>query len=130
MSLFIVGGFAGLMNFMSHKSVFLFLFSVIGLSLIYLANVCGGPILSLFPHTFQHSLHCGGFTHRIFNIIGCMLLLGSNHYSRRRMNGCAFSWMNIPIRKTQQQISGIVCCRLPWCKNNKDNDSVPFFSWN
>lgn len=78
-----VGGFAAFMNYLSHKMPLLSLPALMGLSLIYLANGHGGPILSRLPHELAHSLHCGTVLHRMTNIIGCALLLGSNYVSHR-----------------------------------------------
>jgi len=78
-----VGALAATTNFLSHRKVSLLSMSFLGLLSVYSANGHDGPILSLIPHAIAHELHCGGALHRIVNISGCGLLLGSNFLSRK-----------------------------------------------
>merc|ERR1712232_788513 len=114
------------MNFMSHRKMKISAFALLGLSLIYLANGSGGPILSLLPNGIAHALHCGGIAHRLCNVSGCALLLGSNHISRKQMRGCAFGSLNAALGK--DKLKTWVCCNMPFCKNNLKDEEEIFFS--
>ena len=106
-----VGSLAGVTNFLSHRNFFLSMPSVVGLMLVYLANAShSSPIISLLPHDFVHSLHCGALGHRLANVMGCMLLQLSNYLSQR-FNGGA--------------------CALPGCGQlDCRTDEASFFKWN
>mmetsp|Transcript_23707 Transcript_23707/g.35355 ORF Transcript_23707/g.35355 Transcript_23707/m.35355 type:complete len:265 (-) Transcript_23707:461-1255(-) len=78
-----VGGSAALMNYLSHKRLLLSTPALIGLSMIYLVNGHGGPILSKLPNELIDSLRYGTILHQATNIAGCALLLGSNYVSHR-----------------------------------------------
>lgn len=78
-----VGSLAAATNFLSHRRISLLSISLLGLLLVYSANGHGGPVLSLIPHEIAHELHCGETLHRIVNLSGCGLLLGSNFLSRK-----------------------------------------------
>mmetsp|Transcript_4597 Transcript_4597/g.6784 ORF Transcript_4597/g.6784 Transcript_4597/m.6784 type:complete len:300 (+) Transcript_4597:3-902(+) len=78
-----VGGLAATMNYVSHKKLRISIPAAIGLLLVYLANAGSDSLLvSQLPHAISHAFHCGA-THRITNIAGCALLLGSNYLSRQ-----------------------------------------------
>jgi hypothetical protein len=77
-----VGGLAAASNFLSHRKPRVSLFALLGLLLIYASNGTGGP-LKLLPHAVRHQLHCGTLVHRLVNIVGCALLIGSNYRSHK-----------------------------------------------
>lgn len=78
-----VGSLAATMKYSSHKTIFLPLISLLGLSLIFVANSsCHGRIISIFPHHIKHLLH-DGVIHRCVNTSGCVLLLLSNFSGRK-----------------------------------------------
>lgn len=78
-----VGGITAMGNFLSHGKLILLSISILGLVLVYSANGHGGPILSLLPHEIAHKLHCGTLLHRIVNLTGSGLILGSNFFSQK-----------------------------------------------
>mmetsp|Transcript_1756 Transcript_1756/g.2452 ORF Transcript_1756/g.2452 Transcript_1756/m.2452 type:complete len:294 (-) Transcript_1756:199-1080(-) len=82
-----VGGLAATLNYTSHKKLSIAIPAAIGLLLVYLANAGSGVLLvTQLPHDIAHAFQCGS-AHRITNIVGCALLLGSNYVSRQL--GCA-----------------------------------------
>jgi len=104
-----VGGLTATMNYLSHanKTVahnFLSLGAVIGLSMIYVAN--GGhdaPFIVNLPHEFSHTLHCNEVVHRIVNVVGCVMLLGSSYLWHR----------------VSTDIDGRTCCIFPHFNTTK-----------
>mmetsp|Transcript_33884 Transcript_33884/g.41556 ORF Transcript_33884/g.41556 Transcript_33884/m.41556 type:complete len:283 (+) Transcript_33884:201-1049(+) len=113
-----VGSMAAAMNYASHqrpRKLFpvkmLSLAAVMGLLLIYAANAGHhAPIVSMLPHDLAHKLHCGGVVHRVVNIVGCGLLLGSNFWSHRLSGGDG------------------ACCVAHETREEEETDGV-FFSW-
>ena len=53
------------------------------MTLVYVTNSHGGPILKLLPHEFHHILHHNPVWHRVVNLSGVALLLGANYLSKR-----------------------------------------------
>jgi hypothetical protein len=72
---------------MSHKKLLLSLPALFGLMLIYAANAHGGWLLDWIPHDVLHAIHDGA-RHRLVNIAGCAMLLGSNYVSHRQKGAC------------------------------------------
>jgi len=72
-----VGSFAAISNFLSHRRLKLTLPAIAGLVLVYLTN--GHALL---PHDLVHVFH-SGLTHRLVNLMGCALTLGSNYLSKK-----------------------------------------------
>ena len=140
--------FATTMNFLTHGKCIVSSFAVVGLILIYLANGHGAGLqmlASLIPnsHGFFHSLHCGNIAHRVCNIAGCILLLGSNYVSRKVTNGCIVSGIvskSIDTKETKlttrfNDVPGYgIYCNVLGCFCNKqrvnDSEETVFFSWN
>jgi len=86
-----VGSLATTMNHTIHKKTSLTLLSILGLTLTYFANSSchsdNNPASLLLPHAILHLLHHDRFTHRLVNVTGCALLLGSNYFGRRSVDG-------------------------------------------
>jgi hypothetical protein len=88
-----VGGLATTMNYLySHRKLWIAAMGWSGLALVLVSNAgCGlahdipGAVGSFLDH-WLHVLH-HGVTHRVINLAGTGLLLGSNYLSHR--NGCA-----------------------------------------
>jgi MerC mercury resistance protein len=84
-----VGGLTTVLNFLSHRKSWIASMATMGLVLVGLANSHihlpgSSPLwISQALHMIQHS----GAWHRIVNISGCALLLGSNFLSQQQ--GCA-----------------------------------------
>mmetsp|Transcript_23982 Transcript_23982/g.55945 ORF Transcript_23982/g.55945 Transcript_23982/m.55945 type:complete len:98 (+) Transcript_23982:595-888(+) len=77
-----VGSLTAVLNYFSHKRRWLTGVAFAGLTLIYLSNSHGGFILSRLPRGWMHQLH-HGLLHRLVNIGGCSMLLGSNYFGHR-----------------------------------------------
>jgi hypothetical protein len=81
-----VGSLTTVINYLSHKKTRIASMAVVGLCLVGLANshIHGqsGSLGSVL-HLIQH-----GPWHRVVNIGGCAMLLGSNYLSQQQ--GCAF----------------------------------------
>jgi hypothetical protein len=89
-----VGGLATTMNYLySHRKLWIAALGWTGLALVLVSNAgCGlahdipgvvGSFLDHWLHVFHH-----GVTHRVTNLAGTFLLLGSNYLSHRQA-GCA-----------------------------------------
>jgi len=79
-----VGGLAMTINYLGHRQLKLTSLSILGLSLIYMANAGHhAPLICYLPHKLAHSLHCGTSLHRVTNLLGCAFLLSSNYLSHR-----------------------------------------------
>lgn len=137
-----VGFFAATMNFLAHRKPLISSLAVLGLLLIYISNGQGGMIFSLIPNNISHALNCGDMAHKVCNITGCMLLMGSNYISHKTMKGCAYSYTNninskFDVSRTtnignRRQVA--FCCNMPGCNINKSDSSdkdekTAFFSW-
>ncbi|KAL3912786.1 MAG: hypothetical protein SGARI_000978, partial [Bacillariaceae sp.] len=80
-----VGSLTTVINYLSHKKTWIASMAVAGLCLVGLANShmhVHGSIGNVL-HLIQH-----GPWHRVTNISGCAMLLGSNYLSQQQ--GCAF----------------------------------------
>jgi len=82
-----------------YKSFGLFFMSVVGLILVFLTNSHSIPkpmVFALSPlinhrHDILHALHSHtSILHKVTNVVGCGMLLGSNYLSRR-IFGCSTS---------------------------------------
>jgi hypothetical protein len=81
-----VGGLATTMNYLySHRKLWIAALGWSGLALVLVSNAGCGAVGSFLDH-WLHVLH-HGVTHRVVNLMGTGLLLGSNYLSHR--NGCA-----------------------------------------
>jgi len=76
-----IGGTATLSNFLVHRRLPVTLGAVLGLCAVFATNGHGGP-LRLLPGSLRHQLH-HGITHKVVNLLGCALLIGSNYVSHR-----------------------------------------------
>ncbi|KAG7347371.1 MerC mercury resistance protein [Nitzschia inconspicua] len=86
-----VGSLTTVLNYRSHRKPWIASMAVMGLLLVGIANSHFHlAASSSTPQWISHSLHmiqhCGPW-HRLVNISGCALLLGSNYLSQRQ--GCA-----------------------------------------
>jgi uncharacterized membrane protein YiaA len=82
-----VGGLTSIVNYVSHKKAWITSLAAVGLCMVGLANshIDHVPFLGHLHvlHKIQH-----GALHRVVNIMGCALLLGSNYLSQKQP-GCA-----------------------------------------
>jgi len=98
-----VGTLTTVLNYSTHRRTQILFIACLGLFLIYTANANYDnhseylPLQHLHPNEKQHDNHhhrhhwshdamhlnYGTFHHRIFNILGCTLLMGSNYLSRQ-----------------------------------------------
>mmetsp|Transcript_15954 Transcript_15954/g.30987 ORF Transcript_15954/g.30987 Transcript_15954/m.30987 type:complete len:258 (+) Transcript_15954:61-834(+) len=83
-----IGGTATLSNFLVHRRLPITFGALLGLAAVFATNGHGGP-LRLLPGSLRHQLH-HGVTHKVVNLLGCALLIGSNYVSHRmaHANGC------------------------------------------
>jgi hypothetical protein len=81
-----VGSLTSVLNYVSHKKVWITFLGGLGLTMVGVANshFHGLPFLgeAELLHKIQH-----GSLHRIINLLGCSFLLGSNYLSQKQ--GCA-----------------------------------------
>mmetsp|Transcript_18864 Transcript_18864/g.33253 ORF Transcript_18864/g.33253 Transcript_18864/m.33253 type:complete len:279 (-) Transcript_18864:74-910(-) len=82
-----VGSLTTVINYISHRKTSIAAMATVGLFLVGLANshihIFHGTMIGQALHMIQH---CGPW-HRVVNISGCALLLGSNYLSQQQ--GCA-----------------------------------------
>merc|ERR1719150_712464 len=76
-----IGGTATLSNYLVHRRLSVTLGALLGLSAVFATNGHGGP-LKLLPGSLRHQLH-HGTVHKVVNLLGCALLIGSNYVSHR-----------------------------------------------
>eukprot|EP00419_Tripos_fusus_P015433 CAMPEP_0172747916 /NCGR_PEP_ID=MMETSP1074-20121228/143906_1 /TAXON_ID=2916 /ORGANISM="Ceratium fusus, Strain PA161109" /LENGTH=214 /DNA_ID=CAMNT_0013579557 /DNA_START=107 /DNA_END=748 /DNA_ORIENTATION=+ len=76
-----IGGTATLSNFLVHRRLPITFGALLGLAAVFATNGHGGP-LRLLPGSLRHQLH-HGVTHKVVNLLGCALLIGSNYVSHR-----------------------------------------------
>jgi hypothetical protein len=83
-----IGGTATLSNFLVHRRLPVTLGASLGLLAVFATNGHGGP-LRLLPMSLRHQLHHGA-VHKVVNLLGCALLIGSNYVSHRmaHASGC------------------------------------------
>jgi len=126
-----VGGLAAVSNIFSRPKKGFTKYNIsaalafLGLTFVYAAN--GGhhaPFLSLLPPGVFCKLHCGTMIHRVTNIAGCGLMLGSN-YVCRKISGCAVG--------TSGGASGTrFCCSVHafyGMEGEEGKEENVFFSW-
>jgi len=76
-----IGGTATLSNYLVHRRLPVTLGALLGLFAVFATNGHGGP-LKLLPGSLVHQLHHGTW-HKVVNLLGCGLLIGSNYVSHR-----------------------------------------------
>jgi len=97
----------------------------LGLSLIYLSNAPASHLDLLLSPSFVHALHCGTTLHRVVNLSGCTILLGSNYYLKKDQR-CAFRGGNID---STSLLCTLGCC-LPQDNNGRQQlQDATFFTW-
>ena len=66
--------------------------------------------------------------HRLFNVAGCSLLLGSNYYSRKQISGCAFDGFNSLFGISSGSKTAYFC-NIFGCNMNNKSETDTFFAW-
>ena len=79
-----VGSMSTYLNYSSHRKLSIAWMACLGLICVVMANLYSLPIIGHIE--FLHTLHSGGL-HRVLNIIGCTMILGSNYLTHQH-RGC------------------------------------------